>query len=152
MDSIRPWFFLKSVPGVGNLLAKRLLDLFETPQNVFQASAEKLLRVEGVTKRHVAALKNHKMPRKVNAELDLLARKDYRITTQADPDYPNEISPLADPYLDVSIGDVITHINGDQTLSRNDLGAFLRNGIASNLPTRTLLARLCNSFRLVSTN
>ena len=97
MDSIRPWFFLKSVPGIGNLLAKRLLDLFETPQNVFQASAEKLLQVEGVTKRHVAALKNHKMPRKVTAELDLLARKNYRITTQADPDYPRLLHEIPDP-------------------------------------------------------
>ena len=97
MDSIRPWFFLKSVPGVGNLLAKRLLDLFETPQNVFQASAEKLLQVEGVTKRHVAALKNHKMPRKITAELDLLARKNYRITTQADPDFPRLLREIPDP-------------------------------------------------------
>ncbi|MGD8296822.1 MAG: DNA-processing protein DprA, partial [Desulfobacterales bacterium] len=97
MDSIRPWFFLKSVPGVGNLLAKRLLDLFETPQNVFQAPAEKLLQVEGVTQRHVAALKNHKMTRKVSAELDLLARKNYRITTQADPDYPRLLREIPDP-------------------------------------------------------
>jgi DNA processing protein len=97
MDSIRPWFFLKSVPGVGNLLAKRLLDLFETPQNIFQAPAEKLLQVEGVTKRHVAALKNHKMPRKVTAELDLLARKNYRITTHADPDYPRLLREIPDP-------------------------------------------------------
>ena len=97
MDNIRPWFILKSVPGIGNLLAKRLLDLFETPQNIFQASAEKLLQVEGVTKRHVAALKNHKIPRKVSAELDLLARKNYRITTLADPDYPRLLREIPDP-------------------------------------------------------
>jgi len=46
MDNIRSWFFLKSVPGIGNLLGKRLIDLFKTPQNVFQASAEKLLQVD----------------------------------------------------------------------------------------------------------
>jgi DNA processing protein len=97
VDNIRPWFLLKSVPGVGNLLAKRLLDFFETPQNIFQASAEKLLHVEGVTKRHVAALKNHKMPLKVTAELDLLARQNYRITTQADPDYPRLLREIPDP-------------------------------------------------------
>ena len=85
------------MPGVGNLLAKRLLDLFETPQNVFQAPAEKLLQVEGVTQRHVAALKNHKMNRKVSAELDLLARKNYRITTHADPDYPRLLREIPDP-------------------------------------------------------
>ena len=97
MDNIRPWFFLKSVPGVGNLLGKRLIDLFKTPQNIFQASAEKLLQVDGVTKRHVAAIKNHKLPRKVKAELDLLARKEYRIITLADPDYPRLLREIPDP-------------------------------------------------------
>jgi DNA processing protein len=97
MDNIRPWFFLKSIPGIGNLLGKRLIDLFKTPQNVFQASAEKLLQVEGVTKRHVAAIKTHKMPWKVKAELDLLARKNYRIVTQVDPDYPRLLREIPDP-------------------------------------------------------
>jgi DNA processing protein len=97
MDNIQPWFFLRSVPGIGNLLAKRLLDVFKTPQNIFEASAEKLLQIEGVTKRHAAALKNHKMPRKVIAELDLLARKNYRITTLTDPDYPRLLREIPDP-------------------------------------------------------
>ena len=97
MDNVRPWFFLKSVPGIGNLLGKRLLDIFKTPQNVFRASAERLLQVDGVTKRHVAAIKNHKLPWKVKAELDLLSRKEYRIITMADPDYPGLLREIPDP-------------------------------------------------------
>ena len=97
MDNIRPWFFFKSIPGVGNLLGKRLIDRFKTPQNVFQASAEKLLQVDGVTNRHVTAIKSHKIPWKVKAELDLLARKEYRIITLADPDYPRLLREIPDP-------------------------------------------------------
>ncbi len=97
MDNIRPWFFFKSVPGVGNLLGKRLIDIFKTPQNVFQASAEKLLQVDGVTERHVAALKNHKMPAPVEAELDLIARRKCRIITLTDPDYPLLLREIPDP-------------------------------------------------------
>jgi DNA processing protein len=97
MDNIRPWFLLKSVPGVGNLLAKRLLDLFKTPQNIFQASAEKLLQVDGVTKRHATAIKTHQMPGKVEAELDRLSRKEYRIITLADSDYPRLLREIPDP-------------------------------------------------------
>lgn len=104
MEDIRPWFSLKSVPGVGNLLGKRLIDFFKTPQNVFQASAEKLLQVDGVTQRHVVAIKNHKMPAQVNAELDLLARKGYRIIPLTDRDYPKLLREIPDPppYLYVS--------------------------------------------------
>jgi tricorn protease len=46
---------------------------------------------------------------------------------RTDPDYPGERSPLADPDLDVSEGDVITHINGAATLAVPDLGVLLRD-------------------------
>ncbi len=53
----------------------------------------------------------------------------YRIDYiyQSDPDYPDEISPLADPDLDISAGDVITAVNGVATLEVPDIGALLRN-------------------------
>jgi len=57
------------------------------------------------------------------------ANNGYRIDYiyKADPDYPDEKSPLDDPYLDVRIGDVITHVNGKAALSAIDMGALIRN-------------------------
>lgn len=46
---------------------------------------------------------------------------------KADPDYPDEKSPLDDPYLDVRAGDVITAINGKSALSALDIGELIRN-------------------------
>ncbi len=53
----------------------------------------------------------------------------YRIDYiyQADPDYPDERSPLDHPALDISVGDIIEHINGAPALSVVDLGALLRH-------------------------
>jgi tricorn protease len=53
----------------------------------------------------------------------------YRIDYiyQSDPDYPDEMSPLADPELDIHPGDVITAVNGVETLEEPDIGALLRN-------------------------
>lgn len=66
---------------------------------------------------------------------------------QADPDYPDKISPLADPYLGINPGDVITYINGEPTFSYTDIGALLRNqankqvrlGIMSNGASRDVI-------------
>ena len=41
---------------------------------------------------------------------------------KADPDYPDEKSPLDDPYLDIQAGDIITHVNGKAALSALDIG------------------------------
>jgi tricorn protease len=53
----------------------------------------------------------------------------YRIDYiyQADPDYPDEMSPLADPDLDIHAGDVIETVNGVNALDAPDIGALLRN-------------------------
>jgi len=45
----------------------------------------------------------------------------------SDPDYPAELSPLADPDLDVNEGDIIVSINGRSTLSVKHPNALLRN-------------------------
>ena len=97
MDRIRPWFYLKSVPGVGNLLCKRLLDRFKSPENVIQASDQALRQVNGLTDRHVVAIKNHKMPDSVEAELTLVANKGYRIVTLTDSNYPRLLREIPDP-------------------------------------------------------
>jgi len=46
---------------------------------------------------------------------------------QVDPDYPDEKSPLDDPYLDVRVGDVVTAVNGIDALSAVDIGELIRN-------------------------
>jgi tricorn protease len=46
---------------------------------------------------------------------------------QTDPDYPDEMSPLADPDLGISEGDVIQAVNGQDVLSAPAIGALLRN-------------------------
>jgi len=53
----------------------------------------------------------------------------YRIdyVYQSDPDYPDEMAPLADPELDIHSGDVIEAVNGVGTLEVSDIGALLRN-------------------------
>jgi tricorn protease len=53
----------------------------------------------------------------------------YRIDYiyQSDPDYPDEMSPLADPDLGMSEGDIIEAVNGVPTLEAADIGALLRH-------------------------
>jgi tricorn protease len=63
------------------------------------------------------------------------ANKGYRIDYiyKADPDYPDTKSPLDDPYLDVRVGDVITHVNGKPSLESLDIGELIRNQIGKQV-------------------
>ncbi len=46
---------------------------------------------------------------------------------QSDPDYPSELSPLADPDLDIQEGDIILTINGQKALDVRHPNVMLRN-------------------------
>jgi len=52
---------------------------------------------------------------------------------KADPDYPDEKSPLDDPYLNVMEGDIITSVNGVASLSALDIGELIRNQVGKQV-------------------
>ncbi|EKB49633.1 S41 family peptidase [Cecembia lonarensis] len=46
---------------------------------------------------------------------------------QTDPDYPDEQSPLAHPDIDIPVGTIITHVDGQAVAGAYDLNYFLRD-------------------------
>ena len=104
MDKLLSWFCLKSVPGIGNHLFKRLINRFNLPESVFQASAQELSQVEGISARQIAALQNFKTPDSVKRELARVDQKKVNIATLTDPAYPPLLREIPDPppYLYVS--------------------------------------------------
>ncbi|OQW97365.1 MAG: DNA processing protein DprA, partial [Desulfobacteraceae bacterium A6] len=97
MENILPWFALKSVPGVGNHLYKRIINRFKSPEAVFRASCGELAQIEGVSDRLATAIKKHRVSEEINKEIDLIAEKGFRIVTMADPDYPPLLLEIPDP-------------------------------------------------------
>jgi len=97
VDYILPWFILKSVPGIGNLLIKRLIDRFHSPEIILEASHKDLVQVEGVSPRLADRIKQHKICDSVKLDLDLVVQKGYRIVTMTDSDYPSLLLQIPDP-------------------------------------------------------
>ncbi|MFC1875992.1 DNA-processing protein DprA [Thermodesulfobacteriota bacterium] len=97
MENLFPWFRLKSTPGVGNLLYKRLIDVFHSPENAIHAPRKDLLQVEGLSDRLIAAIKRHTLPESVKKELDKVQQKGIKILTLTDTDYPALLLEIPDP-------------------------------------------------------
>jgi DNA processing protein len=97
VENILPWFVLKSVPGIGNHLFKRLIQCFNSPENVFEASRQDLLEVKGITPRLIAAIQHHKIRDSVKKDFDLVMKKGYKIVTMSDTDYPPLLLQIPDP-------------------------------------------------------
>jgi DNA processing protein len=97
MEHLLPWFVLKSIPGIGNLLYKRLIDRFHSPGNAIEASYDELVKTDGVTGRLAEAIKIQPVLDAVQDELALVVKNNVRIVTLNDPDYPSLLREIADP-------------------------------------------------------
>lgn len=97
MATLRPWFALKSVPGVGNLIYRRLVEQFGSPEAVFGAEDAALLAVQGVTSRLAAAIRRHRVPEAVDRELELVHKNGFSLVTLTDRYYPSLLRQIPDP-------------------------------------------------------
>ena len=97
MEHLVPWLTLKSAPGIGNLLFRRLIECFGTPEHVLKASRHRLEQVEGITPRLATAICRHRTPDGIYREIDAIARSKFRVLTQNDEAYPPLLLHIPDP-------------------------------------------------------
>jgi len=97
MASLRPWFALKSVPGVGNLIFRRLVEQFGSPESVLSADKNQLMAVRGVNARLVAAIRRHRISDEADRELESVRRSGYAVVTMTDRHYPELLRQIPDP-------------------------------------------------------
>jgi DNA processing protein len=91
------WFALKSIPLVGNVTFRRLLERFDSPERVLKASTGELSRVKGVGAPVVASIKSHDYRAGAERECEAVARSGARVVTFVAPDYPKALLEIPDP-------------------------------------------------------
>ncbi|WP_186441052.1 DNA-processing protein DprA [Desulfamplus magnetovallimortis] len=97
MMQYKSWLLLKSVPGLGNILYKRLIERFEHPDNVFSAHIYDLGQINGMGKRVISAIKNCRITKEIEDELNQIHNKGFRIITLIDEEYPPLLKQIPDP-------------------------------------------------------
>ncbi|MBI9083846.1 MAG: DNA-protecting protein DprA [Desulfobacterales bacterium] len=97
MDHLIPWLTLKGVPGVGNLLFKRLVDRFTSPARILATSPGELVAVDGVTDRLARTIGARQPDDDVFRKLDRLAQTPFEIVVLTGTDYPHLLREIPDP-------------------------------------------------------
>ncbi len=96
INKYRFWFALKNVPGVGNVLFKRLISAFASPQGVFNAPEKDLTQIKGMSPRIYQCIqqnRNH-CP---DDEIKAIERSGFKIAALNDPHYPELLHHIPDP-------------------------------------------------------
>ncbi len=97
MHDLYYWVALRQVCGVGNVIYKILINHFNSPEKIFNASFEELKIIEGVNVKAVDAIINFKPVDEIDREIDAIESKKIDIVTFNSPDYPENLKNIYDP-------------------------------------------------------
>ncbi len=96
-ERLLPWFTLQSVPGVGSLLFKRLMDAFGSPEAVLAAAPRSLAAVDGISGKLAETIAAHRISTSAKQDLDRALAAGYGVVTINDAAYPPLLRQIPDP-------------------------------------------------------
>ena len=91
------WLSLHLIPGLGNVVFKRLLAQFESPERVFQATLSDLKNIEGLRQQVARHIVDKAYTTDPETVLKRVERCGARIIIFDDPDYPRPLKEIHDP-------------------------------------------------------
>jgi len=98
MSSLKYWIWLATRTGVGPARAKRLLEYFGSPENVYNAKDRDYFDVEGIKHTDIQWLKQKELDQ-ANKILSSCAEAGCRIIVYFDSEYPERLRNIYDPPL-----------------------------------------------------
>lgn len=96
-QDIAPWLILKNLDGVGNILIKRLINRFGSPEVIFSASKTELCSVEGITLNKFNEIKKAKLSKEITNEINTASKENIKIIDLKHKDYPSLLKEIPDP-------------------------------------------------------
>jgi DNA processing protein len=97
-DERYAWLALKAVPGIGDILCKRVIERFGSPVVALEADSSDWLTIEGIGLRVVQSLRSyHPDHAAITLELDRVDELGYDLIGLTDPRYPDPLKMIPDP-------------------------------------------------------
>ena len=138
LDARKYWVALNMVPGVGAVTYRKLLNVFESPEQVFSAPSALLRTVPGIHQKTVSNIVNFGFPDIVKKELDRIEKHQVQIITWQDEEYPERLKTIFDP-------PPVLYVKGNRFQSHELMIAVVGSRKASTYG-RTVAENLCREF------
>ncbi|MBF0475163.1 MAG: DNA-protecting protein DprA [Deltaproteobacteria bacterium] len=97
MDERHLWLALRTIPHVGNVTIRRLIDHFGTPAHIFSARLLDLMQVDGLSLKSAQAIAAFKPGPDLKIKIAELDAMGVSLVGLTDPDYPANLRRISDP-------------------------------------------------------
>lgn len=86
------WIWLNELKGIGSVIARRLLEILRSPENIYNASKEELISVEGIGDKLAEIIMENKDLDRAKRILDICERQYINIVTHKEERFPSNIN------------------------------------------------------------
>jgi DNA processing protein len=97
MAELLYWVWLSSIPGVGPVKSKILLEHFMEPHAIWNASIKELATIQALSKKDIFNLQNEKFKESAKLHLDNINKNNITIIPITDELYPENLKNIYDP-------------------------------------------------------
>ncbi len=95
-EALKYTIALKLIPGVGDAMAKHLINLFGSPEAVFKEKKEALLQVKGIGERLVSSVESRTILRRAEEEIEFIEKRKIKTFYFKGADYPFRLTHCSD--------------------------------------------------------
>lgn len=109
MNEKRYWIWLSRVEKLGSIKAQKLLEKYKTPQNIWKAKKEDLLKTEGIGEETVKQILKEEYRLNLDKYEKYMQENNIELIHIYDKDYPERLNKVYDK-------PIVLYIKGDKTI------------------------------------
>ena len=103
MNKTQYWIWLSRIEKLGSIKAQRLLEKFKTPENIWKAKEEELLKVEGIGKETLKEIKDIKYRKDLDKIQNYMNKNSIEIININSKYYPKKLKNIYDKPISLYI-------------------------------------------------
>ncbi len=96
-EELHYWIALSLIEDIGPVMAKRLINIFQKPERIFNATEHELRDIEGIGDKRIKAIREFRRWKDVEETIRRCRDLDISIITLNDPVYPENLKNINDP-------------------------------------------------------
>lgn len=97
MEDKKYWIWLSRIEELGNRRKNKLLELFETPEQIWNLSYEDILNIEGFGEKIASEILNNRYRENLEKYIEYMEKYKIKVITIYDKEYPNKLKNIYDP-------------------------------------------------------
>lgn len=90
------WYWLSNIPGIGPVKIRHLLEMFERPENIYEASGQELCMVKGISQKDAAAILDSKKDKTIYENYFHMQKDGILIAVPSQKEYPARLRNIYD--------------------------------------------------------